>query len=67
MASPRAFRLIIEDKNVKRCYLVDDFKSLTFQYSKEYNEYLISFIQYHKRVLVGCQKFTLLGTVYFNG
>ena len=60
----RAFRLVTIDKNVKKCYLVDDYKTLTFCYSELTNSYLIGFKQYHRQMLISTKHFHLLGQTY---
>ena len=56
--------LVVVERGKQKAYRVDHCRDLKIQYSKDYDEYLLSFKYCGKECLVGTRHFHITGRVY---
>ena len=60
----RPLHLLIKNKDKKVLYVIDDYKSIHIMWSDTYQNYLISFKQYRKEVVVSTKHFNIMGRCF---
>ena len=60
----RPLHLLVKNGDKKTIYVIEDYNSITIMWSEVYQNYIISFNQFRKRVVVSTKHFNIMGKCF---